>query len=146
MVGKTPALSDRLALANAIEDAGIERDKAEELAATVLDRIHDNAATKADLRLLHAEVVGMRSASTGVQDEIALLAHKADVHSVSVEAARVRDEVTALRGAMQTMERHLNARIERVEHRLLTRLGGLIVVMSGIILAALRYWPPGHSG
>jgi hypothetical protein len=66
--------------------------------------------------------------------------------SVSVEAARVRDEVTALRGAMQTMERHLNARIERVEQRLLTRLGGLIVVMSGIILAALRYWPPGHGG
>jgi len=56
-------MSDRLALANAIEDAGIERDKAEQLAATIFDRIHDNVATKADLSLLHAEVVGMRSAA-----------------------------------------------------------------------------------
>jgi hypothetical protein len=39
----------------------------------------------------------------------------------------------------------LNARIERVEHRLLTRLGGLAVVMTGIILAALRYLPLGHE-
>jgi hypothetical protein len=23
---------------------------------------------------------------------------------------------------------------------------GLMVVLTGIILAALRYWPPGHSG
>ena len=57
-------MSDRLALANAIEDAGI------------------NVATKADLSLLRAEVVGMRSATTGVQAEIDLLAHKADVRSV----------------------------------------------------------------
>jgi hypothetical protein len=101
-------MSDRLALANAIEDAGIPRAKAEQLAATIFDGIRDNVA-QTELGLLHAEVVGMRSASTGVQDEIALLAHKADVRSVSVEAARVRDEVTALRGAMQAMERHLNA-------------------------------------
>ena len=80
-----------------------------------------------------------------MQAEIDLLAHKADVRSVSVEAARVRDEVTALRGAVHAMERHLNAQIERVEHRLLTRLGGLVVVMTGIILAALRYLPLGHE-
>ena len=53
----------------------------------------------------------------------------------------MRDEVTALRVAAQAMERPLNARIERVEHRLLTRLGGLVVVMTGITLAALRYLP-----
>ena len=47
---------------------------------------------------------------------------------------------------MQAMERHLNTRMERGERRLLTRLGGLIVVMSGIILAAMHYWPSAHSG
>jgi hypothetical protein len=85
----TSGMSDRLALANAIEDTGIERGKAEQLAATIFDGILDHVATKAGLGLLHAEVVGMRSATTGVQDEIALLAHKADVRSVSIEAARV---------------------------------------------------------
>ena len=29
-----------------------------------------------------------------------------------------------------------------VEHRLTTRLGGLAVVLSGLLFAALRYWPP----
>ena len=81
----------------------------------------------------------------GLTRQIALLAHKADVRSVSIEAARVRDEVTALRGAMQAMERHLNARIERVEFRLLTGLGALAVALSGIIIAAMHYWPPGHD-
>jgi hypothetical protein len=29
-----------------------------------------------------------------------------------------------------------------IEHRLLTRLGALIVVVAGALFAALRYWPP----
>jgi hypothetical protein len=43
-------MSDRLALSNAIEDAGIERHKAERLASVIFDAIHDNVATKADLQ------------------------------------------------------------------------------------------------
>jgi hypothetical protein len=39
----------------------------------------------------------------------------------------------------------VNARIDLVEHRLLTRLGGLIVVLAGLLFAALHYWPPGHG-
>ena len=47
-------MSDRLALANAIEDAGIERAKAERVASVIFDAIHDSVATKADLdRLEH---------------------------------------------------------------------------------------------
>lgn len=43
-------MSDRLALANAIEDAGIARDRAQRLASVIFDAIHDNVATKADLQ------------------------------------------------------------------------------------------------
>jgi len=47
-------MSDRLALANAIEDAGIPRAMAERVASVIFDAIHDNVATKADLdRLEH---------------------------------------------------------------------------------------------
>ena len=44
-------MSDRLTLANAIEDAGIERGKAERVASVIIDAIHDNVATKADVAL-----------------------------------------------------------------------------------------------
>jgi hypothetical protein len=78
------------------------RDKAEHVAAVVLDAIHDNVATKSDLQRVEASL-------------------KADV-------ARVE------------------ARVDLVEHRLLTRLGGLVVVAAGVLFAALRYLPPpGHG-
>jgi hypothetical protein len=84
-------MSDRLALANAIEDAGIPRDKAQRVASVIFDAIHDNVATKADVQAVRSD---------------------------------------------------LGARIDLVEHRLLTLLGGLMVVLSGAIVAALHYWPP----
>jgi hypothetical protein len=49
-------VSDRLALANAIEDAGIERHKAQRLASVIFDAIHDNVATKADLLALESRL------------------------------------------------------------------------------------------
>jgi hypothetical protein len=39
-------MSDRRALANAIEDAGISRDKAQRVASVIFDAINDNVATK----------------------------------------------------------------------------------------------------
>ena len=49
-------MSDRLALANAIEDAGIPRDKAQRLASVIHDAIHDSVATKADLHILRSDL------------------------------------------------------------------------------------------
>ena len=49
-------MSDRLALANAIEDAGIERAKAERVASVIIDAIHDNVATKGDLQTVKSEL------------------------------------------------------------------------------------------
>jgi hypothetical protein len=42
-------MSDRLALANEIEEAGIERSKAERVASVIVATIYDRAATKADV-------------------------------------------------------------------------------------------------
>ena len=49
-------MSDRLALANAIKDAGIERAKAERVASAIFDATHANVATKADVQALGAEL------------------------------------------------------------------------------------------
>ena len=49
-------MSDRLMLVNALEDAGIERRKAENVATVVFEAIRGNVATKADLAELRADL------------------------------------------------------------------------------------------
>ncbi len=58
------------------------------------------------------------------------VATKADIAALKADIAQVRTE--------------LHAQIELVEHRLLTRLGSLAVVLAGAPFAALRYLPPVH--
>ena len=45
-------MTDRLSLANALADAKIERPAAERIATEIFDAIHDNVATKSDIREL----------------------------------------------------------------------------------------------
>jgi hypothetical protein len=113
-------MSDRLALANAFEDAGIERSKAERVASVIFDVIHDNVATKADLAEVRHEIEQL---GTSLRGEMAQL------------GMSLRGEIASVRGEMALLE-----------HRLLTRLGGLVVVVAGLLLAALHYWPPAAHG
>ena len=49
-------MSDRLALSNAIEAAGIERAKAEDIASAIARFVDGNAATKADVALVRSDL------------------------------------------------------------------------------------------
>lgn len=112
-------MADRLTLTNALAEAGIERRAAERVASVIFDAIHENVATKADLQLteanLHSELVAMR----------------ADFHT----------ELAAIRADFRTELAAIRTDLALVEHRLLVRLGGLIVAGAGLMLAALRYLP-----
>jgi hypothetical protein len=66
-------MSDRLALANAIEDAGIPRDKAQRVASVIVDAIHDNVATKADVQNAEAR---LDAQVAGVRADLALVEHR----------------------------------------------------------------------
>lgn len=61
------------------------------------------------------------------------------------DIAAVRADIAALEAVTKQEITRLDARIDLVEHRLLTRLGGLIVVGLTLLFAALHYWPPGHG-
>jgi hypothetical protein len=120
-------MSDRLALANAIEDAGIERSKAERVASVIFDAIHDNVATKADVQ----------------QMETALKADIARTEAaLKAEIVGVRSVIASETARLDTRIERLDAKVGLVEHRLLTRLGGLVVVIAGLLFGALHYWPP----
>ena len=120
-------MSDRLALANAIEDAGIERAKASRIATVIFDAIHQNVATKADVQ---ASEASLRAEMAAAKAEL-----KTDIASARNEAASnaARHDVAIER---------LRSTLRQTESRLLLRLGSLMVVLTGAVLAALRYLPP----
>ena len=60
------------------------------------------------------------------------VATKDDVQAADI---RLRGEIVAVR-----------ADLALVQHRLLTRLGGLMIVVGGVLFAALHYWPPSGPG
>jgi hypothetical protein len=95
-------MADRLTLARALEGGGIGRDAAEHIATEIIDAIHENVATKSDLR--------------------------------ATEAA-LRSEIAALGAELRTEAAGLRADLALVEHRLLTRLGSMVVVATGILVA-----------
>jgi hypothetical protein len=132
-------VSDRLELANAIEAAGIERAKAERVVSAIVDLVNDSAATKADVQ----------ASEDAVRDEITAngAATRADIAD---SEASVRALLASENARLDTRIQHLDAKVEQVGSRTFNRLGtlmvALMVVLTGIILAALRYLPPGHSG
>jgi hypothetical protein len=123
-------VSDRLALANAIEDAGIPRDKAERVASVIFDAIHDNVATKADVQASEAAIRGdLRTVEAALRSEI----------------VAVRSALASETARLDTRIERLDAKVEQIGSRTFNRLGSLMVVLSGIIIAAMHYWPPGHG-
>jgi 3-oxoacyl-ACP reductase-like protein len=138
-------MSDRLALANAIEDAGIERAKAERVASVIFDAIHDNVATKADVQASEAAIRGeLRAETAAIRGELAQTRTelKADI---AASQAAVRALLSSETARLDTRIERLDATVKAQPNAIMLRLGTLMVVLTGIILAALRYWPPGHG-
>ena len=137
-------MADRLTLAHAIEDAGIERTRAEALAGAILEAIQDNVATKIDIRELRGETKELRAELKADIQELRAET-KAEIQELRSEVSQLgtslRAEMATLRADMAT----LRADMALIEHRLLARLGGLIVVLLGLLFAALHAWPPGHG-
>ncbi len=53
----------------------------------------------------------------------------------------IRENV-ATKQDLQLAVAELRAQIELIRHQLWTRLGSLVVVVAGLLFAALHYWPP----
>jgi hypothetical protein len=117
-------VSDRLALANAIEDAGIERSKAERVASVIVDLVHDTAAAKGDVQASEA-------------------ATKA---AIQASEASVRALLASETNRLDTRIERLDATVKAQPNAIMLRLGTLMVVLTGIILAALRYLPSSGHG
>jgi hypothetical protein len=112
-------MSDRLSLAHAIEDAGIPREKAENMASAIARFVEGNVATKADLEPIKAEIATLRGEMSGLRGD-------------------VRTDLARMDGAIE----RLRSSAAGTENRLLVRLGGWMVVLFGLFFTLLHLWPP----
>jgi chromosome segregation ATPase len=144
-------MTDRLTLTRAFEGAGVESAAAERLATEIYDAIHDSVATKADLSRVEAGLraeLGKVQAGLRADLERVEAGLRADLEKVEAGLradlerveARLRADLAMLRNEMQAIEQRLDRRIDNM----VTRLGALVVVVAGLLFAALHYWPP-HS-
>jgi len=53
-------------------------------------------------------------------------------------------DIATLRAEMTLLRTELKADIAALEHRLGVRFASVMVVLTGVILAAIRYLPPAH--
>jgi hypothetical protein len=135
-------LSDRLALAHAIEEAGIPRDAAESVATAIARFVEGSAATKADVQALGADLKAeiARTEAT-LRGEIAQTRAE-----LKADVVGVRSLLASEVGRLDTRIERLDATVKAQPNAIMLRLGTLMVVLTGIVLAALRYWPPpGHG-
>jgi hypothetical protein len=134
-------LSDRLALAHAFEEAGIERGKAEGIATAIVRLVEGSVVTKADLERTEVALkTNVAAVSADVQRVETSL--KADITTLraemKTEIAAVRTDLARLDGGLE----RLRAAVAGMENRLLLRIGASAIALPGLLFAALHLWPP----
>jgi uncharacterized coiled-coil DUF342 family protein len=120
---------DTLKLARALRDkAGFSQEHAEAAADAFAEVVAEQVATKQDVRDVRAEIEALR---TEMRSEFAAVRAemRAEFLGVRAEIGSVRTEITTLRSDMV-------AAFRDVEQRITIRLGGMLVVLAGILLAA----------
>ena len=114
---------DTLKLARRLESAGFSPKQAGDTAEALAEAMSGaELATKADVA----------AATTALKAEI-----------VAVRA-ELRTEIAAVRTEIAAVRNELKANMELLRRDLTIRLGSMLVVAVGILLAAIRYLPPPH--
>jgi len=125
---------DTLRLARRLEGAGFSPQQAGDTAEALAE-----AMSGAELATT-ADIVGVR---TELKAEIAALRGelKAEIAALRSE---LKAEIAAVRAEIAAARSELKADIELLRRDITIRLGSMLVVAVGILLAAMRYLPPTH--
>ena len=130
-----------LKLARRLESAGFPPKQAGDTAEALADAMSGaELATKADLGAVRADLAAVK---TELKAEIAALRAelKGDIAALRAE---LKGDIAALRAELKGDIAALKADIELLRRDLTIRLGSMIVVAVGILLAAIRYLPNPH--
>ena len=116
-----------------LQKVGFSTEQVEALA----DFMDTQAASKADLSEAKGELKDeFRSENAKVRAEIAMV--KADL---SAAIGDLKDEFRSENAKVRAEIADIKADITLLEHRMTIKLGGMLVVIAGIVLAAVRFLP-----
>jgi hypothetical protein len=62
------------------------------------------------------------------------------------ETVATKADIAAVRADVQQLEQRVLLRFAELEHRLTVRFASVMVVLAGLLLAAIRYLPPATHG
>ncbi|HTV45852.1 MAG TPA: hypothetical protein VMF05_11080 [Stellaceae bacterium] len=130
-----PVPFDTLRLARRLEGAGFPAQQAGDTAEALAEAMSGaELATGRDIAEVRTE---LKSEIAAVRAEIATLRSE-----FKAEIAAVRAEIATLRNEFKAEIAAVRAEIELLRRDLTIRLGSMLIVAVGIILAAIRYLPP----
>lgn len=130
---------DTLKLARRLEGAGFPPKQAGDTAEALAEAMSGaRLATGDDIALVRGETATLR---TELMAEIAALRteFRAEIGAVRAE---FRAEIATLRAELRAEIAAVRAELELLRRDLTIRLGGMMIVAVGVILAAIRYLPP----
>lgn len=117
-------MTDRLTLTRALESGGMASQAAERIATEIYAAIHDNVASKADVAAIRADIASIRGEM------------RADLTAVHSET---RIEIAAIRSEMHADIAAVRGEMREMEQRIIIRLGGMIVIGTGVLIA-IKYF------
>ena len=123
---------DTLKLARGLEEAGMPPQMAAGTVAALAEAIGSSElATKDDVSAVKADVSAVKSAVNAVRAEIA------------AAESRLMAVIAAFKADVDRRFEVSDAKLELLRRDMTIKLGGMLIVATGVILAALRFMP--HS-
>ena len=130
---------DTLKLARRLETAGFPPRQAGDTAEDPAEAMSGaQLATSADIAEVRSEIATL---SSELRSEIATLSSELRPE-IAALGSELRSEIAAVRAEIAAVRAEVKAEIELLRRDMTIRLGSMLIIAVGIILAAMRYFAP----
>ena len=92
----------------------------------------------------HAEAIAEQLAEGRTVDLSHLATREELQHEIALVRADLKSETALVRADLKSEIASVRADMRDLENRMTIKLGGMLVVITGILLAAIRYLPAAH--
>ena len=131
------AMFDTLSASRRLREVGFEQEQADAVVGLLAEDLSGNIATKSDIELLRAATrsdIELLGAATKSDIELLGAATKRDIELLGAAA---KSDIELLRADTKSEIELLRAEVRAIEQRMTIRLGGLVAVATGIIIAVI---------